>query len=293
MYSEAKQLAIRQDIFRWLDEKLGAGAYELTRAELLTYSFEGERIPLLDIARGIRNPTNFESTLTIMTSVKDPYNDGTAADGYVRYAYQSRDGGDNVKLQRALETAAPLVYFKGIRPGFYAAHYPVTVVADDPVNKNFLIALDDSMTFFADPLSLSMNERRYAERLVRQRLHQPVFRARVMHAYGHSCTVCRLAHPELLDAAHIVGDTELEGIAEVPNGLSLCKIHHAAYDRNFMGITPDFEIRINGDLLNEVDGPMLRHGLQDMHGEKLTLPKRKSDAPSREKLALRWESFVA
>ena len=60
-----------------------------------------------------------------------------------------------------------------------------------------------------------------------------------------------------------------------------------------MGITPDFEIRINGDLLNEVDGPMLRHGLQDMHGEKLTLPKRKSDAPSREKLSLRWESFVA
>ena len=79
----------------------------------------------------------------------------------------------------------------------------------------------------------------------------------------------------------------------VPNGMAMCKIHHAAYDRDFLGVTPDYEIRINADLLNEVDGPMLKHGLQEMHGAQLTLPRRTSDRPARDRLAERFEAFAA
>lgn len=85
-----------------------------------------------------------------------------------------------------------------------------------------------------------------------------------MHVYANTCTVCHLNHPELLDAAHIVPDTEADGLAVVPNGLTLCKMHHAAYDRNLMGISPDYVVHINGDLLQEVDGPMLKHGLAEV-----------------------------
>jgi putative restriction endonuclease len=60
-----------------------------------------------------------------------------------------------------------------------------------------------------------------------------------------------------------------------------------------MGITPDFELRIHGALLDEVDDPMLRYGLQDMHGKSLVLPARVKDQPSRDGLALRWEKFAA
>jgi putative restriction endonuclease len=122
-------------------------------------------------------------------------------------------------------------------------------------------------------------------------VHQPVFRARVMVAYARTCAICRLKHPELLDAAHIVGDSEVDGLASVNNGLALCKIHHAACDQNLVGISGDYRVHINGDLLLEVDGPMLKHGLQEMHGISLSLPDRAADLPSPERLDTRFETF--
>jgi len=41
---------------------------------------------------------------------------------------------------------------------------------------------------------------------------------------------------ELLDAAHITPDTHPEGEPIVSNGLSLCKLHQAAFDRFFFTI---------------------------------------------------------
>ncbi|WP_308492292.1 hypothetical protein [Microbacterium terrisoli] len=60
-----------------------------------------------------------------------------------------------------------------------------------------------------------------------------------------------------------------------------------------MGITPDFEVRINSALLHEVDGPMLRHGLQDMHGRQIHLPERRNERPSQDRLAERFVEFAA
>lgn len=124
------------------------------------------------------------------------------------------------------------------------------------------------------------------------RLHQPVFRARVIRAYDTACAVCRLRHADLLDAAHILGDAE-SGQPVVSNGLSLCKIHHAAYDRKILGVKPDYTVQLRDDVLSEVDGPMLRYGLQEMHGRHLHLPARRQDRPDRDALAARWEAFTA
>ena len=114
-----------------------------------------------------------------------------------------------------------------------------------------------------------------------------------MVAYSQKCTICDLQHPELLDAAHIIPDGEPLGAPVVENGLSLCKIHHAAYDREFLGIDPDHQVHINQALLIEQDGPMLKHGLQEMHGRAITLPKRAAHHPDRDRLALRFERFRA
>ena len=294
MRSEAEQRAIREDIFRWLDEKLGSGTYELSRDELENYAYAGERIPLLDAARGIRNPRDFDATLTIMTSSKvHGYDDEIRPDGLVRYSYQSKQGGDNIKLRRAHEQGEPLVYLHGVRAGFFVAYYPVYIVHDDPIARNVHLALDETFRFFGDPLNMTGDERRYAERVVKERLHQPMFRARVLRAYRSTCAVCSLKHAELLDAAHIIGDGDIGGLAHISNGLALCKIHHAAYDRNLLGISPDFEVRIDSRLLDEVDGPMLRHGLQDMHGRPLVLPRRRADWPSKEGLEQRFQAFAA
>lgn len=78
----------------------------------------------------------------------------------------------------------------------------------------------------------------------------------------------------------------------MPNGLSLCKIHHAAYDRGIIGVRPDYVVHVREDVLLEVDGPMLRHGIQDVHGWRLELPKRLADHPDRDRLAERYATFA-
>jgi putative restriction endonuclease len=142
-------------------------------------------------------------------------------------------------------------------------------------------------------VGMSEVERRYATVEVRRRVHQPLFRARVLSAYDRRCAICRLNHADLLDAAHIIPDADEGGSASVPNGLSLCKIHHAAYDRNLLGIDPDYTVHIDAALLEEIDGPMLQHGLKDMHLTEITTPTSKANKPDRDKLAQRFELFMA
>jgi putative restriction endonuclease len=122
-------------------------------------------------------------------------------------------------------------------------------------------------------------------------VHQASFRERVLAAYRRSCSVCRLRHAELLDAAHILADTHPRGDPVVPNGLALCKIHHAAFDANILGVRPDYVIEIRTDVLEEHDGPMLRYGLQQMNGTKLVLPRREDQRPERDRLEERYEAF--
>lgn len=293
MRSSLDQSLIRLDVMNWLEQQIDAGQFEFSRTQLEGYRFRGERIPLLDRGRGIRNPQDFDSTLTIMTSIKSRYPDEMlGGSGIGKYSYQDADS-DNTKLRIAYERQDPLVYFHPVRSAVFVPYFPVYVIADLRESRQFLLALDEALRFFPDPTALTADERRYAERVAKQRLHQPMFRARVMRAYESTCAICLLKHPDLLDAAHIVDDSLEYGLPTVNNGLALCKIHHAAYDRNLLGITPSYKVQINSDLLREVDGPMLRHGLQDMHGRDLHVPQRRTDLPSPELLGRRFALFAA
>ena len=79
----------------------------------------------------------------------------------------------------------------------------------------------------------------YAVTEVQRRIHQGAFQERVIRAYRHQCAFCTLGYRELLDAAHIIPDSELRGEPVVSNGMSLCRLHHAAFDRLFLGVHPD------------------------------------------------------
>lgn len=71
-------------------------------------------------------------------------------------------------------------------------------------------------------------ERDYRSRVVKERLHQAAFRENVMTAYEHYSAVCRLRRVELVEVAHIVPDS-LGGRPIVTNGMTMCKLHHAAF----------------------------------------------------------------
>ncbi len=76
-----------------------------------------------------------------------------------------------------------------------------------------------------------VQERRYALRTVKQRLHQASFREAVISAYRGRCSLSGLPEKRLLDAAHIIPDADEQlGQPVVPNGLPLSKIHHASFD---------------------------------------------------------------
>lgn len=291
-------MQVRVAAFQWLAEQVQVHGDVLPRELLRTgFSFEGTRVPLIS-PQGIFKPRIMDFPLTITTSPKSPYDDKLTKGGFLQYRYRGTDPHhrDNVGLRQIFEQGRPLIYLKGIVPGRYLAVWPVYIVADHPEELAFEVALDDVMTVFL-PASVqrvaddAVARRRYLTTQVRQRMHQRTFRERVIEAYQSQCAFCRLRHRELLDAAHIIPDAEEAGVPVVTNGLALCKLHHAAFDKLMLGVTPDYEIVVREDILLEIDGPMLQHGLKELHHEKLLLPHQQVDWPDRDALAWRYERF--
>lgn len=257
-------------------------------------------MPLLG-PQGIFKPRIFELPLSITSIPNGPYDDGYSSNGQLLYKYRGMDPNhhENVGLRTAMHSQTPLVYFFRVVPGKYLVEFPVFIVGDNPANLTFNIQVDDKLSlekikFEGEQVEDEGTEeirRRYITALVRQRVHQKTFRERVLKAYMNQCALCNLRHEELLDAAHIVPDSDPEGVASVNNGLALCKIHHAAFDCMFIGIRPDRIVIVRHDLLLESDGPMLRHGLQGVHMTSINIPKRKLDWPSEALLDSKFQAF--
>jgi putative restriction endonuclease len=189
----------------------------------------------------------------------------------------------------------PIVYFVGTRPGWYRPEWPVFVTADNPLGRSVTLTPGRMVGPYDEREPLLPDdpiERRYAVRETRVRLHQARFRARVLPAYKNQCTICRLKEPRLLDAAHILADREAAGEPRVSNGLSLCSIHHRAFDEDLVGVSPDYEARVHPRLLDDEDGPMLEL-LKGAHGKTIVLPRSSRSRPDRELLAARFERFQA
>jgi len=207
----------------------------------------------------------------------------------------SVDQADNVALRLAYELQVPIVYFVGTRPGWYKPLFPCYVIEDRRDERCVLVSkglmtgpLDDQEpTPVDDPL-----ERRYVVRETRHRVHQARFRGRVVPAYSNQCAMCRLKALKLLDAAHILGDREESGDPVVANGLSLCSIHHRAFDQDLVGVSPDYLVRVSPRLLEDEDGPMLEL-LKGFHGQAIHIPRSRALRPDHERLAERYERFLA
>ncbi len=261
------------------------------------FEFEGERVSFGSFQRGIHRAKvqRGPAALTRMTSLKDPYGDAYDESGAgFTYAYRAGalDQADNRALRAAFALQTPLVYFRAVAPGQYLVIAPMFVTADDPGTRTVLLEprlpVQDMRP---GGLVSAPDMRAYATREARLRLHQQRFKLDVMRAYRHRCAICTLRERALVQAAHIVPDVEPEGIAAVVNGLALCAIHHLAFDRNLLGIDPDGVVHIAGRLLREVDGPMLRTGLQGFHGDRIAVPRRPEDRPDPHRLELRFERF--
>lgn len=294
---------VRLAAFQFLEEQTKIHGDVLPLAVLKQgFLLDGRQVRLIG-PQGIFKPqiipTGVALTVTTAPEVAGrdrPYEDEIGEDGLLRYRYRGTNPGhhENVGLRRAMNDRIPLIYFHGVSPGWYVAQWPVFIVGDDPAALTFTVAVDDPMALRPDlePGPVDDARRMYMTRMARQRLHQAAFRHRVLLAYRTHCTVCSLRHSELLDAAHILPDTHPLGEPVTSNGLALCKLHHTAFDVGIIGIRPDLIVEVRRDVLDEIDGPMLRHGLQGFEGGRLlVLPNRPADKPNPDFLAERYEAF--
>ena len=178
------------------------------------------------------------------------------------------------------------------------AIWPVYVVGDAMSALEFSVTcedaglIDSAFSLQDEGEPFGELKRSYAATEVQRRIHQGAFRERVLRAYRNQCAFCALQHVELLDAAHITPDSALHGEPVVSNGMSLCRLHHAAFDRLLLGVHPDYLIHVRADILYEIDGPMLRHGLHGLQGQRIVVPSRVVDRPDEGRLGVRWERFL-
>ena len=90
----------------------------------------------------------------------------------------------------------------------------------------------------------------------------------------------------------IMPDSEPEGEPVVSNGIALCRLHHAAFDQFFLAVRPNHIIEVRSDILEESDGPTLRHAIQGLPGQPIILPTKLVEWPSIEFFTERYERFL-
>lgn len=295
--------AIRKAAFEYLDS-LARRQDHLSSDDLKAgFQFQGERIPLVNPQRGIFKPQGLRYLLSIRTvfprrGAKVWYDDQRSvhqqiyeSQETVDYAFMgtNADSADNRWLREAMEAGRQIIYFVGVSPGRYI-HFRARITAWDAKALKAKVSFIEGVAHeasTADPVV----ERRYALRSVKQRLHQASFRDAVISAYGGRCALSGLPEQRLIDAAHIISDGhERLGQPEVPNGIPLSKIHHAAFDAHLIGIDPDYRLHIADQLLEQHDGPIL-DALKGLHGKSIHLPARQRDYPDRERLAVRFREY--
>jgi putative restriction endonuclease len=268
------------------------------------FSFYGERIPFVNPQGGIFKPIEMRFLLSIRTVFPKPgaavryddqrevYRQIDEGGEVVDYAFMGDkpDAAQNRWLRDAMDNRVAIIYFLGIAPGIYQAMIPSFVVGWDPRALKARVAFNlEGATDLIAPRTA--NERRYALRQVRQRLHQASFREAVITAYRGRCALSGLREPILLDAAHIMEDKhERLGQPVVQNGIPLAKTHHAAFDAHLIGIDPDFKIHVAKRILDQRDGPTLE-ALKRLHLQGINLPARTQDRPDRDRLAVRFDQF--
>lgn len=295
---------VRIAAFQWLSAQKSVHG-EILRRDLLAqgFQFEGIRVPIVGPS-GIFKPAVLKDVpLSITTIPGGPYDDDLRdGDSVIHYRYRGEDPShrDNSGLRMAYRRQIPLIFCYCVLPGRYTVSYPVFICGDHPQALTFDVQLDDDIALKQFTSVGALHDegepslrRQYATISAKRRLHQAAFRERVLRAYETRCALCRLRHGSLLDAAHIIPDGEPDGEPLVTNGLSLCKIHHAAFDQNFLGISPKLQVEVRAQLLEEIDGPMLQHGLKAMHGTKIHVPRLQRERPSLQLLERRFERFKA
>ena len=124
-------------------------------------------------------------------------------------------------------------------------------------------------------------ERRKVVSTIYRRYRAADFRRRVLGAYNHRCAMCGV-QLNLLDAAHIMPVAADNSTDDTNNGVALCKLHHAAFDRNLVSFDESYRIEVSDSELQRLAGIQRGGGADDFRNmlkDALVLPGDRRDYP--------------
>lgn len=296
---------IRGEALKWLKKTKNQYPdgifFSQATAATITVNLKGaekSEIKLMDWATGIWKPQKMDACLSLRSTDTNTegYTDRHDEEsGVINYEYRkgknkAKDEVYNDSIRLAMEHRLPTLYFKKTKAKLYEMDV-VRIICELPDKSGVAMSKETldlpSFTNKNGRIILPADKQKYA--ITRIRPEQPKFRENILKAYGGRCAVCGLREEPLLDAAHIIPISK-DGPSEVPNGLSLCQIHHSAYDKNILGIDRKYRIHINQKMLKKADGPMLEHCFKNLHGKEINLPS-PSRRPDRDRLGKRFEEF--
>ena len=130
------------------------------------------------------------------------------------------------------------------------------------------------------------------EQIVKQRINQSFFRNSVLSAYNNKCCITNLSCIELLEACHIVNWAEdIKNRLNPSNGICLNTLFHKAYDKNYIGISPDYDILVSDKLF---DNDNTQNGIKlffkQYHKTKINTPDK--FLPNRDLLDIHFQKFI-
>lgn len=152
-----------------------------------------------------------------------------------------------------------------------------TGVVDKDVN---LLNKLDSVTD-AQVAAVTNNERKTIIGMIVRKFRAHDFRSRVLSAYGQQCAVCGV-QLGLIDAAHIIPVAEPASTDETANGIALCKLHHAAFDRNLISVDQRYRVEVSNTQLSQLTEANLIGGLRQFQKnlrDAIILPADRRDYP--------------
>ena len=127
-----------------------------------------------------------------------------------------------------------------------------------------------------------------------KKIREPGFRRAIMRIYDYTCVVCNLQiltlnGESVTEAAHIIPFTNSNN-DDVRNGISLCKLHHWAFDRFLFSVDESYYVTVS-DLMTE-NGPA-EWKLASLDGTGILLPEQQELYPAKEAFAWHREKMLS
>ena len=300
---------IRQAAYAYV-RKLAAKHGFLTKEQLWpdTFASDDENFSLIQPYQGRHKPAQMSHLLSLLsrhsgaikydTEVpKIPAQEESASFYYYLVKGQNLDYHQNRWMREAYEWKVPILLFletdsrSSSRPPCFVPTL-ANIVSWEPQERRVEVRYS-LIDITVENLDVADNalQRHYVVAERKQRLRQQEFRKDLTRAYEERCAISGLFGHELLEVAHIIPDHQ-GGQSRTSNGLLLSKIHHAAFDADLIGITPDYRVKVSKRLLEEDSRKSdLLALLKKIDGKRIRLPSREEDHPSQDFLKERYEIF--